>query len=372
MLDLEPAEEHLAVADVAKMMGLELLSPAARTAEAERAVPDDVWKALLESGLTVPVSEEQGGGGVPDTLTQMIAIENLAYGDAGITLAAVWSGAAAFLLGQHASTDQEGLLATLVGDENARGSIALYEGFGRAPAEYTTTVTIGPDGVSVRGTKVGVPFAAEAENFLVIGRDATSGTLRAVNVPRATPGVEVHANPDYLALAATGTVSVTFAVTVPLSGLIGGPDADAQSLAGTVARIRLAVAAVQAGTAQRAVEYAAAYAVDRIAFGKPIASFQGVSFPLAEAQMQINEVRLEVAEVASKLDGEPGEDHSVSVTRVVNYAGEVAAEATRTAVQTLGGHGFIKDHPVELWYRSAAALAALDFDSARSSFQAAL
>jgi alkylation response protein AidB-like acyl-CoA dehydrogenase len=103
-----------------------------------------------------------------------------------------------------------------------------------------------------------------------------------------------------------------------------------------------------------------------------IAGFQGVSFPLAEAQMRINELRLELGEIAADLEGEPRADSSAAVTKLVSYAGEVAAETTRTAVQTLGGHGFIVDHPVELWYRSAATLATLDFDLTPSSSVAAI
>jgi alkylation response protein AidB-like acyl-CoA dehydrogenase len=373
MLDLEPAAEHLAVAEVSRNIGLELLSPAARDAEAARAVPAAVWKSLLESGLTVPVPEERGGGGVPDTLTQMIAIENLAYGDPGIALASAWSGGAAFLLGRHASADHDDLITALVSDQDARGSIALYEGFGRAPSEFATTVTVQSDGsVKVVGRKVGVPFAAEAANLIVVGSDAATGKLRAVIVASGTPGVLVEANPGNLALDAAGTASVSFDVSVPAANLVGGADADSQALAGTVERIRLVTAAVQIGMAQRAIDYASNYAVDRIAFGRPISSFQGISFPLAEAQMRVAELRLELSEVATGLENEPFSDHSVAVTRLVNYAGEVASESTRNAVQTLGGHGFIIDHPVELWYRSAAALAALDFDLNHSSFQAAL
>ena len=372
-MDLEAAEEHVAVAEVSKSIGLELLYPAARDAEAARSVPSAVWRALLDTGLTVPVPEELGGGGVPDAITQMIATENLAYGDPGITLAAVWSGAAAFLLARHAAPEQAHLLAGLVADADARGSLALYEGFGRSPKEYATTIAVQDDGtVNVSGTKVSVPFAAGVEDVIVVGRDATSGALRAVLVPTSTPGVTIEENPSHLALDATSAVTVSFDVSVPAANLIGGPDADAQTLGSTIERIRLLVAAVQVGTAQRAIEYAAHYATERIAFGKPIAAFQGISFPLAESQMQLEELRLEINEVASGLENQPEQDFSDAVTAVVNYAGEVASEATRTSVQTLGGHGFIKDHPVELWYRSAAALSALDFDPTFSAFTPAL
>jgi alkylation response protein AidB-like acyl-CoA dehydrogenase len=372
-LDLEAAEEHVAVANVAKSIGLELLYSAARDAEAARSVPKDVWQALLDTGLTMPVPEELGGGGIPDAITQMIATENLAYGDPGITLAAVWSGAGAFLLARHASPEQAQLLTDLVGNPDARGALALYEGFGRAPKEYGTMIAVLDDGiVKVTGAKVSVPFAADVDSVIVVGRDATSGALRAVLVPTSADGVTVEANPSHLALDATSAVSVSFDVTVPSANLIGGPDADALALGSTIERIRLLVAAVQVGTAQRAIEYAAHYATERIAFGEPIAAFQGISFPLAESQMQLAELRLEINEVASGLESDPTQDFSDAVSAVVNYAGEVASEATRTAVQTLGGHGFIKDHPVELWYRSAAALSALDFDPSLSAFSPAL
>jgi hypothetical protein len=373
MFNLEPAEEHAAVAEVARSIGTQLLSPAARDAEAAGAVPRAAWKSVFESGLVVPVAEDRGGSGVPDTLTHLLAVENLAYGDPAIALAAAWSGAAAFLLGRHGTSDQDELLASLVGDVDARGSVALYEGYGRGPSEYDTKITVNDDGsVRVVGHKVGVPFATEAAATIVVGADSVTGALRAVVVPGGTPGALVEPSSGSLALHATGVASVSYDVSVPAANLVGGPDLDPQSLAVSIERLRLILVAVEIGVSQRAVDYASNYAVDRIAFGKPIAAFQGISFPLAEAQMRINELRLELGEVATDLDSDPFADNSSAVTKLVSFAGEVAAETTRTAVQTLGGHGFIVDHPVELWYRSAATLATFDFDLNPSSFAAAI
>jgi alkylation response protein AidB-like acyl-CoA dehydrogenase len=372
MLNLEPPEEYAAVAEVARAIGLDVLSPAARDAEAARAVPAPAWKAVLESGLTVPVPEDRGGDGVSDTIVHLLAIEHLAYGDPGIAVAAAWSGAAAFLLGRHGSPQQDSVLASLLTDPDSRGSVALYEGFGRSPGEYATTISVTGDQVRVVGRKVGVPFAAVAAAIIVVGADATSGRLRAVVVPNGTPGVLVEQNPGGLALNAAGLASVSFDVTVPAENLLGGADADSQALGHSIERIRLIIPAALTGSAQRAIDYAANYATERIAFGRPIAGFQGISFLLAEAQMRVNELRLEMGDVASRLDSESFGEVDLAVSRLVSYAGEVGAETTRNAVQVLGGHGFIVDHPVEIWYRSAAALAALDFDPAHSSFQAAL
>ena len=114
------------------------------------------------------------------------------------------------------------------------------------------------------------------------------------------------------------------------------------------------------------------YARDRIAFGKPIAAFQGVSFLLAEAKMRTDAARLEIADVAARLDAGDVERGSALVTGALAYAASVATQATRDAVQVLGGHGFITDHPVELWYRSAGALSVLDLDPLSSMFEPAL
>lgn len=372
MLNLEPPEEHAAVAEMARTIGLDVLFPAARDAEAACAVPAPVWKSLLETGLIVAVPEEKGGDGVPDAMTHMLAVEQLAYGDPGITVAAAWSGAAAFLLGRHGSPEQDGLLARLLTDPESRGAVAVYEGFGRAPDEYATTISVAGDQVRVVGRKVGVPFADVADAIIVIGSDAATGRLRAVVVPGGTPGVSVERRTGGLALGAAGLASVSFDVTVPAENLVGGPAVDSPALARSVERIRLIAAAALIGTAQRAIDYASQYATERVAFGRPIAGFQGISFPLAEAQIRVAELRLELGDVCSRLDSGPFDDLSAAVTRLVGYAGETGAETTRNAVQTLGGHGFIVDHPVEIWYRSAAALAVLDFDPAQSSFQAAL
>ncbi|MGW1783693.1 acyl-CoA dehydrogenase family protein [Streptomyces sp. NPDC002143] len=378
MVDLKPDEEHRAVAELARTLGLELLDPAARQAEADAAVPAAVWQTLTETGLTLQIPEKLGGGGVLDTVTHMIAVENLAYGDPAITLAASWSGAATLLLGLHGTSTQTADLSALFSDPGARGSVAMHEGYGRRPREYATAITTGARGsVQVTGRKVAVPFAREASHIFVVGNDPATGALRVAVVAPGT-GVVVEDETPRLALDAAPTSTVSFDVTVSADDILGGPSSDSTAIAVTVERLRLVTAAAQIGTAQRAVDYAAHYATERTAFGRPIAGFQGVSFLLAEAHTRIAAARLEVAEAATLLDAGAADGGnglgraSVAVHEATNYASEVATESTRDAVQVLGGHGFITDHPVELWYRSAAALASIDFDPLCSSFEPAL
>jgi alkylation response protein AidB-like acyl-CoA dehydrogenase len=373
LLNILLTDDHLAVRDMCRSIATEVIAPAARTAETDRAVSPAVWKALVETGLTQSVDEQLGGSGVPDTVTQMIAAENLAYGDPGIALAALWNGAVAFLLGRHGAQTHRDRIDQLLGDSEARAGLALYEGYGRSTDELATTIEATATGVHISGRKVAVPFAATASFFLVAGVDPSSRAFRLAVVPADTSGITLATYEGALALDAAGLGTVGFDVTVPESAVVGGPDTDSPSVSASLQRVRLLLAAVQLGAAQRTIDYASKYATERIAFGKPIAGFQGVSFPLAESQMRLAQLRLEIEEAASRLDQDDDfEDHAEAVSAAVAYAAEVTPEAGRTGVQTLGGHGFIKDHPVEIWYRSTAALSTVDFDPLATAFTAAL
>jgi alkylation response protein AidB-like acyl-CoA dehydrogenase len=372
MINLKPDEEQTEVATLARSLGAELLYPAARDAERDGAVPPDVWQKLFETGLTVPVPEEHGGGGIPEPLSLLAAAENLAHGDPGIALAAMWNGNAALVIARHGTPEQQLVLSRLASDPSARCAVAAYEGFGRGPTTYATTITVEGNQVRVIGHKAGVAFAAVADPLIVIGVDGETGAQRAVVLTAGTPGVMVADSPGHIALDAAQMSSIDLDVTVPVTALLGGPDADSLALRGTIQQLRLLTAAAAVGTAQRATEYAAQYASTRVAFGRPIAAFQGVAFPLAESLIRIEAARLELSAVTLMLLAEPSADHEVAVAQAVTYAMTVGTQSTRDALQTLGGHGFIKDHPVELWYRSAAALSALDLDTARAPFAAAL
>ncbi len=371
-MDLTTNDEFQAVAELARDVGLDLLAPAARDAEQDAKIPEKAWSTLYATGLTAPVAEQFGGDGVLSTLSRMIAVRNLAFGDAGITMAAVWSGAVAALIGEHGTDAQKQALSDLANDPKARCGLALYEGYGRGLADLATTIAVQGDTVHVVGHKRAVPFAAVADPLLVIGRDPDSSALRAVLLTSADEGVVSAPAMCGLGLDATEGASVAIDAMTTSAHLLGGPYLDPDQLTASVQQLRLLVAAAMLGTAQRAIEYAAEYATTRVAFGSAIASFQGVSFPLVNSLMRIDASQLEIFDVASCLDRALDFDHERHVAQALDYACRVAVEATRQAVQTLGGHGFIRDHPVELWYRSAMALAALDFDPSCGSFEPVL
>ena len=337
-------------------------------------MPEGVRNALFETGLTTPVDEAYGGGGRPSSLTQFAAVEALAYGDPGLTMAAVWSGLGITIVGAVGTDPQkQAILPRFASDPAAGSALALYEGHGRSPSESATTITADGSGSwTVRGTKLAVANAGSADPLVVVGVDPADGGLRAALVSPRAPGVAISEPERHLALDAAGLSTVSFDTTVSADAVLGGALADANALILAVSQARLLIAAAQLGTAQRAVDYASKYANERIAFGKPISAFQGVSFMLADASIRIAAAKVDALAVASQIDAGDTHDLERETTNTVNFCGVVATQATRDGIQVLGGHGFITDHPVELWYRSAAALASIDFDPLCSAFEPAL
>lgn len=364
MLDVRLTEDQEAVRAVARRIGAEILDPAARDAEDAGAIPSEVWRRLAETGLCE----------IPDTLTTVVVAEELGHGDAAIAFGALTSGAVPVLAGL---LDSANTVAPVAGRPD---TIALSEGFGRGPSEWGTTLIPGGAGRwHLQGTKAAVPWGPGAGRILVFAHDPGAGRIRAAIVAPGDRGLEILPAPGvgHLALAAVPLHQVRFDTEIEPSALLGGPDADPAVLERFVARLRLQPAAVALGCAARATEYAASYASERIAFGQPLAAFQGVSFLLADAMVQLGAARLDLWALAAELDndgrgvGAPGPSEG-RVARAVNYACGAAAGITRDALQVLGGHGFIRDHPVERWYRNTAMISALDFDPTCSAFAPAL
>lgn len=160
--------------------------------------------------------------------------------------------------------------------------------------------------------------------------------------------------------AHTGNVRLAD-VRLPASALLVA--ADKLAVDRLVASARLSMAAVAVGAGIAALRYSAQYAVTRQAFGQPISSYQGVSFPLAEAEMDLRGASAAILDLAFRLGD------TVDPVGLARETGQVVAAAispaqlaTVTGVNTLGGHGFLTDYPVERWYRAVGTLSAIDSD----------
>jgi alkylation response protein AidB-like acyl-CoA dehydrogenase len=207
-------------------------------------------------------------------------------------------------------------------------------------------------GYTLHGMKSFVPYANQAPAFLVFAM--LDAKLRAFVVPAGAAGLEIGEREPWLGIRALPTYSIKLnGVSVEQEALIGGDeDFDAGPV---IASTQAAIAAMAIGLSKAALSYALPYAKEREVWGSPIAQKQSIAFMLAEMAIEIESNRLLVWEAAWKLDqGAPDGDRAAYMA--LNGAADTAMMVTDRAVQVLGGHGYIREHPVEMWMRNGRGI----------------
>ena len=179
-------------------------------------------------------------------------------------------------------------------------------------------------------------------------------------VPVDNAGVRVSQDGEKLGLIAAPSASYVFESAAISSTCMPGK-ADNNGVIQAASLYNILRAAVACGTARAALDYAKDYAKGRIAFGRPIVSYQGIAFMIAEMAMQLDAARLLTWRAAASWDrGDIGDNSSPTLLREAEAAQyqaiKIAKSATIDAIQILGGAGFIQDHPAEMWMRNAAAM----------------
>ncbi|WP_161976530.1 acyl-CoA dehydrogenase family protein [Mycolicibacterium sp. CH28] len=324
-------------------------------------VPTPALDALNEMGLLTPSDIDVGGQGIPSHLQWCVIGEELGKVDAGTAFDVLNGAYAAIIVDRCGTAAQRELLRAVRAVEGStRGTLLYFEGFGRSTVELSTTLDTHDGKVGVSGRKNAVAHLADSRYGVVVGRQGAE-TAAAVLSSESLTSLRVVR--DDTAAGKMGARSAPTAVVELV-------DAEAEllprggiELSKVIAGFRIAIAAIAIGVGEAAVQYAAAYAASREAFGQRIADFQGVSFPLVEASLKIDSARLLIADLAIALDGDTYPNRlDEQVSAAVAAAGQAGMAATVAAVNTLGGHGYLTDHPMERLYRDASVLAAVDFD----------
>jgi alkylation response protein AidB-like acyl-CoA dehydrogenase len=289
-------------------------------------------------------------------------LEELAYGDASLALAALTPSLFANAILDMGSEEQKRTyLPLFCGERFHAASLALLEpspafdllGM-RAAAEPKG------DGFVLSGRKSFVPLGDRASHFLVVARSGPGfgfDALDAFIVPRDAQGLTLTAPEKNLGLRALTTVGLVLdRVELPASARLGGEGGiDARRLVGAS---RAALAAALTGLARAVTEYSIPYAKDRVAFGEAIAKKQAIAFALADMRIETDAMRHLAWKAASRL--EHGLDATKAAQLARDYAAEECMKIADNGVQVLGGHGYIREHPVEMWYRDARTLGVLE------------
>ena len=357
MYSFEPNEEQKMLVDTISRYAASDLRAKAHDADEEFKLPPAMIEKGWELGyLQASIPEEWGGFGERSAVTGVLAAEELAYGDLAGALGVMLPSAFAVPILLVGSREQkERFLATIVEDEWQPYTAAWIEPhFDFDPNEPKTTAVEDGDVYVLNGAKAYVPYADLAEWLLVYAR--LGDQTQAFIVSAQAEGLTVGERQKLMGIRALPVFKVSLEnVRVPKADRLGGPDG--HDFAPLIDAARLAIAASAVGLARAAYEYARDYAKDRDVFGVKVAQKQAIAFMLAEMATEIESIRLLVWEAAWKLDtGKP--DSSQSAYLAFSGAADTVMMVTDRAVQILGGHGYIREHPVELWMRNGRGIAA--------------
>ncbi len=358
MLDFRLDEEQQMLADTIGRYTRERVRKVFRDAEEDGRIPPEVVQAGWEIGvLPTGIPEAYGGFGEYSAVTGAVATEAFAWGDLAVTLSLMTPNLVAVpLMFAGTEAQKEAYLPLFVDEKAPPFTAALTEPVIQfSPFRLKTTAVREGDEYVINGTKTVVPLADQADMILVYAGE--EGKTQAFLVPTDSEGLEVAAKDKLMGIKALPTFLVTFSdVRVPAENRLGGEAGIDFAL--LLAHSRVALGAAAVGMARASYEYARDYAKQRVQFGEPIAHRQSIAFMLADMATEVDEARLMVWEAAWKLD--KGQDALKESTVMKHHVDRMVLTVADRAVQVLGGYGYIREYPVELWLRNARGFASFD------------
>ena len=361
-MDLDLSAEHHLLRDTVRDFMETEAAPLVEAHERERRFPLDLVMQMGQLGwLGIPIPEDEGGAGM-DTLAYAIAVEEIGrvWGSLGLIVAAHTSLGCGPL---HLAGTPEQKARFLVPMASGRviGGYGLTEpsaGSDSGGTRTTATHEGGPDGGwwVLDGGKRFITNAGVAGTYIVTARtgarDDGQPEISAFIVPADTPGFSVGRLEEKLGLHASATGELLFdAARVPAANMLGERGSGFRMFLTILDGGRISIGALALGIAQAALDAAVPYATTREQFGRPIGTFQGVAFKIADMATEIEAARALVYRAAWLKD--QGRDYGLAAAQAKLFASEVSSRATNAAIQVHGGYGYTADYPVERYLRDA-------------------
>jgi alkylation response protein AidB-like acyl-CoA dehydrogenase len=361
-MDLDLSPEHALLRDTVREFMLTEVAPVVDEHERERRFPTEIVRRIGELGwLGIPIPEDEGGAGL-DTLAYAIAVEEIGrvWGSLGLIVAAHTSlGCGPLHLAGTPEQQQRFLVPMAQG--KVIGAYGLTEPGAGSDSGGTRTTARRESGAHgdewvLDGRKRFITNAGQAGTYIVTARtgdrDGGSPEISAFIVPADTPGFSVGRLEDKLGLHASATGELLFeGARIPVANMLGEQGSGFKTFLAILDGGRISIGALAVGLAQAALDAAIPYAQTREQFGRPIGSFQGVAFMIADMATEIEAARAMVWRAAWLKD--QGRDYGLAAAEAKLFASEVSSRATNNAIQVHGGYGYVTDYPVERFMRDA-------------------
>jgi alkylation response protein AidB-like acyl-CoA dehydrogenase len=350
-------EEQLMIRDMARNLAQNVLKTGVIERDRDMIYPTEEVKQMSELGLMgMMVSPEYGGGGM-DTVSYVLAMEELSKVDASCSvIVSVNNSLVCWGLEEYGTEEQKRKYLPILASGEKLGAFCLSEpeAGSDATSQRTTAEDMG-DYYLLNGTKNWITNGGKAGIYLVIAQTDPAKGHKGINcliVERDMPGFEVGAKEDKLGIRASDTHTLMFSdVKVPKENRIGADGFGFRFAMNTLNGGRIGIAAQALGIASGAYELALAYSKVRKAFGTEICNHQAIQFKLAEMHTTIEAARLLCLKAAWLKD--QGEDYTTAAAMAKYYASEVAMKTTVEAVQVHGGYGYVREYHVERLMRDA-------------------
>ena len=350
-------EEHDAIRAAVRDLCTAKVAPNAAAADERAEFPQASYDALRSSDFHAPHIPVEYGGAGADALATAIVIEEVARACASSSLIPAVNklGTMPLLLSGSSELKQRYLPPVARGE--AMFSYCLSEpGAGSDAAGMTTKAVRDGDHYVLNGAKRWITNAGESEFYTVFASTDPSARARGISafvVEKNDPGVSFGAPERKLGIKGSPTREVYLDnVRIPVSRMIGDEGTGFATAMRTLDHTRVTIAAQAVGIAQGALDFAKAYAKERMQFGKPIAEFQGLQFMIADMGMKLEAAR-QMTYVAAAKSERGDADLTYFGAAAKCFASDAAMEITTDAVQLLGGYGYTRDYPVERMMRDA-------------------
>ncbi len=353
-MDFELNEDQRAFADTAQQFSLERLAPMAAEWDEKQNFPKDVLREAGELGfLSLYTPEAHGGLGL-SRLDASIVFEQLSMGCTSTTAFMTIHNMVSWMVASFATEDVRAKYCPKLVTGEWLGSYCLTEpNAGSDAASLTTTASKKGDTYVLNGGKAFISGAGETDVLVVMARTGEAGAkgVSAFVVPAQAGGISYGRKEPKMGWNSQPTRAVTFEnVVIPASHLLGE---EGQGFIFAMKGLdggRINIATCSVGTAQQALNQATQYMQERKQFGKSLAQFQALQFKLADMATELVAARQLVRYAASKLDrGDP--DATTYCAMAKRFATDIGFQICDQALQIYGGYGYIKEYPLERYFR---------------------
>jgi alkylation response protein AidB-like acyl-CoA dehydrogenase len=359
LFDITPDDEQQMLQEGVRDFAEAKVRPVAKQADFDCSTPPELLSQANELGINMLGVPEELGGVMHEqaAVTSVLIGEALAHGDMGIAYAALAPGAVATAIGHWGTPEQEATyLPAFTGEDTPAAALAILEPRPLFdPLKLETTASKDGEDWVLSGTKSLLARPKECELFLVAAEAEDLGPALFV-IESGSSGLTVEEEPAMgLRPAATGRLLLED-MKLPAAALLG--DGKREDYVECVQRARIAWCSLAVGAAEATLDYVKGYVNERTAFGEPISNRQGVAFAVSDIGIESEGMRLATYRAASRAD--QGQDFSREAAMARRLCAQKGMQIGSEGVQLLGGHGFVKEHPVERWYRDLRAAGVME------------